>query len=427
MDFCNYLPPFMNAFRYFLIRILTYPMRWLPLGAVHLIGKWLGLFAYYLLPSFRKRALSNLSLATALPLTNREIVKIAKEAMQNLMITCLEYPKLYGARSLKKLAYCQNPEIAAQLLQNKQGVVFFCAHQANWELLFLEGTSRMPGTAIGRPIKNDRLYRWVLSIRKRFGGKIITPKNAIKEGLRALKNGEFLGVVGDQGMPESFFSSSFLGRKAFTSPLPAILAYRSKSPLFFAATIREKGKYRIEYSDPIWPDASRPMQEEVPRMMTQVLSLLEESIKKEPGQWLWQHNRWKQQLHGIVKRPFRHDAMVVLLPESEEEFFSLLPHLPLLREFYPTEFIALYSPRKWASRLPSTLGIVILYDSLEELKKTDYRFKLIFNFTGHKKLGLLFKKYSALTVTDRNSLAKIGGVSPTDSWEEILKQGLQYA
>lgn len=413
-----------QLFRYFLIRALTFPTLFLSYSALHKTGNALGLLAYHLFPAFRKRALSNLALASSLDLDDKAVVKTAKEAMQNLMITTLEYAKLAKEKNLDNLVTCSNPETAEQLIEQKQGIVFFCAHQANWELLFLEGTHRMPGIAIGRPIKNDRLYRWILSIRRRFGGKIISPKNALKEGLKALKNGLFVGIVGDQGMPESFFSSSFLGRKAFTSPLPAILSYRCNAPLIFASTHRKNGKYTIEYSKPIWPDLTQAMQQEVPRMMKHILSELEKSIEKAPGQWLWQHNRWKQQPQGIVKRPFRHDAIAVLLPEAQASFFALLPHLSIFREFYPSEFITLFCPQKWQSHIDSSLFSLSPYTSSIQ---PDYRCKLIFNFTGDKKTGQKFKNYSALTVTDRSSLAKIAGLSPNDDWEEILRQGLQYA
>ena len=99
------------------------------------------------------------------------------------MITFLEYPKLAREKNISRIATCDNPETALQLLSSDSGVIFFCGHQANWELFFLEGTSRMNGVAIGRPIKNTYLYNWVQDLRQKFGGKIVAPKNALKEGL----------------------------------------------------------------------------------------------------------------------------------------------------------------------------------------------------------------------------------------------------
>ncbi|WP_442975472.1 lysophospholipid acyltransferase family protein, partial [Salmonella enterica] len=96
-------------------------------------------------------------------------------------------------KNIAKVARCENSEKADELMANGKPVIFFCGHQSNWEILFLEGTSRMPGVAIGRPIKNEVLYRWITAMREKFGGKMIAPKNAAREGLRGLKRGAFLG------------------------------------------------------------------------------------------------------------------------------------------------------------------------------------------------------------------------------------------
>jgi len=258
---------------YLLIRLLTLPFAYLPYKAVHAIGRKLGTAVYFLFPKFRKRAQSNLALATDLHLSNEEVRRIAKESLQSLMITCLEYAKLAREKDIHNIVTCENHEEADEIMAQGKGLIFFCGHQANWELLFLEGSSRMPGIAIGRPIKNRYLYHWVQNMRQKFGGTIITPKNAIKEGLRGLKNGLFLGIVGDQGMPESGYSSNFLGRLAWTSPVPAMLAYKTNTPLIVATTHRANARYTIHYSDPIYPNPDAPKDTEVKRMMDIALEI----------------------------------------------------------------------------------------------------------------------------------------------------------
>lgn len=197
----------MSFITYLLFRLLSFPLAFFPLSWLQAMGNTLGLALYYCYPKYRKRALSNISLASDLNLSPDAIVPLTKASLQNLTITFLEYPKLAREKEIRRIVTCENPEIAESILKTGKGIIFFCGHQANWEVLFLEGTNRMAGVAIGRPIKNQYLYRWVISIREKFGGTMIPPPNALKEGLRALKSGKFLGIVGDQGMPNSGFSS----------------------------------------------------------------------------------------------------------------------------------------------------------------------------------------------------------------------------
>jgi KDO2-lipid IV(A) lauroyltransferase len=383
----------MHFLTFILLRALTFPFSFLSYAQLHRVGTFFGNSAFFLFPRFRKRALSNLALATTLALTEKELIQTAKESFQNLMINCLEYAKFSREKDISKVATCLNPEQAENLIKEGKGVIFFCGHQANWEILFLEGTSRMPGVAIGRPIKNHYLYNWVMSIRQKFGGTIITPKNAFKEGMRALKKGCFLGIVGDQGMPDSGFSSSFFGRRAWTSPLPAILAYRSGRPIFVAITKRISGKYAITYSEPIWPNQDEPMEKEIKRMMEASLKHLEDSIRDIPGQWLWQHNRWKQQVPGKVKRTFRHDSIAIILPEETAEFEKTLEILPSLRELYPLEFITLFVPQ---GKMHSLSEVEThFYSKLEDLLVRDFRFKLIFNFSSYPEVSSHFRSLAA--------------------------------
>ena len=312
-------------------------------------------------------------------------------------------------------------------MQEGKPVIFFCAHQANWEILFLEGTSRMPGVAIGRPIKNPYLYNFVMGMREKFGGKIIAPKNAIKEGLKALKKGGFLGIVGDQGRPDSGYSCPFFGRMAYSSPIPAILSHRTGSPIIVATTKRVGGRYLIHYSDPIWPDRDAPMEQEIDRMMRECLCLLEKSIREIPEQWLWVHNRWKLQSLDVIKRPFRHESIALFFPKERVAFMDILSHLPTLRSIYPHESLTLFVPSCFDDLINLKDLEVIPYDSLSDLLITDYRFKLIFNFSGFSEIKSHFKSQASFTVVDKEELKKRSGDPSLNNLSEILKKAVCHA
>ncbi|NGX59761.1 MAG: Lipid A biosynthesis lauroyltransferase [Chlamydiae bacterium] len=389
---------------YLIIRLFTLPFAFLSYRVIHFLGRHLGSLAYYLIPKFRKRALSNLALSD-LGLSNACIRNTAKASIQSLMITCLEYPKLARETDISRIALAENPEEANAIMAKGKGIIFFCGHQSNWELLFLEGTSRMPGVAIGRPIKNHYLYDWIQKIRQKFGGTIITPKNGIKEGLRGLRRGAFLGIVGDQGMPDSGFSSSFLGREAWTSPAPAMLAYKTQTPIIVATTRREKGKYRIHYSKAIYPNPDIPKEQEVDRLMKEALQLFEESIRKRPEEWLWIHNRWKQQTLDRIKRPYRQDSLALFLSEDE----NLIEQLPRLRALYPREKITIFVPKALREKILLQEEIHS-YTHLSEVLHDDFRFKLIYNFTGNFRIDRHYKKRATQVVAhpkDIDALEKL--------------------
>lgn len=407
---------------YILIRLFLFPNGFLPYRLLRVKGRFIGLCIFYFVPKFRKRALSNLSLAKSLNLSEKQIFSYAKASLQNLAVTFLEYSKFAREKKISDVARCENPEYAASLIDKKQSVIFFCGHQSNWEILFLEGTSRMPGVAIGRPIANHYLYNWITSIRQKFGGTMITPKNAIREGLRAIKQGKFLGIVGDQGMPDSGFSSLFFGRLAWTSPAPAILSHRTGAPIMVATTRRTKDGYRITYSDPIWPNQEAPVESEVDQMMKEALRIFEASIMKSPGEWLWSHNRWKQQIPGRLKKQFRFDSIAIFFPEEKSAFQEVFDSLEEIQILYPSEHVCLFIPETYKDLSISSRFEIQYYKNKEDLRVRDFRFKLVLNFSENKKLKKHFLALSAFHVFSKEDLCKIGRISNDTKISELLKE-----
>lgn len=155
-------------------------------------------------------------------------------------------------------------------------------------------------------------------------------------------------------------------------------------------------------------------------MMRLCLSILEASIRERPGQWLWQHNRWKQQTVGKIKRRFRHNTLCVLMPDSREEFNSLLPLLATIRELYPRELLTLLIPHAFAETPLPYDAEIIYYHTPEQLLLDDLRFKLIFNFANHPGARRHYLGLSGFEVLTLAQLKKLAGPAPTLS-ETLIK------
>jgi KDO2-lipid IV(A) lauroyltransferase len=417
-----------DRWSYYLIRAVTYPFSLMPYSWIRATGRFIGTVGFYFMREYRKRALSNLALAKDLALSEKETIRIAKKSFQNLAINCLEYPKLDREKTFKNVFECENPESAIELHSNGKGIIFFCGHLSNWEVLFLDGTTRMSGIAIGKSIKNKRLYNWILSIREKNGGKIVAPRNAIKEGLRALKKGTFIGIVGDQGMPDSGYSFPFLGRRAWTSTAPALLSYRTNCPIIFAETHRVPCGYKIRYAEPLWPNLKEAADVEVIRIMNTLMTMLQESIKRYPGEWLWQHNRWKQQTPQNLYKRFRQDCLCAILPQDEAQFNAILPHLATLKKIYPLDFLFLIVPAQYRHIPLIETDETIYYTHPTETLRRDLRFKLIFNFTDYAPIHAHYEKLSAFEVLNLDSLRSLAAphlpLHLKDDLSEILKRAL---
>lgn len=230
------------------------------------------------------------------------------------------------------------------------------------------------GVAIGRPIKNARLYRWILSIRQMNGGRIIVPKQAIKEGLKMLRKGKYIGIVGDQALPESDYSYPLFGTRTWISTAPALLAYRTQSPIIVGTMRRTKAGYELSGSDPLWPNLDLPMKDSICQLMDRAMSHFEKSISDSPDQWLWIHDRWKQQTIDHVKRAYRYGFILVILPITPDATLE-----EDLKKIYPRSFLSFVKPEQEVL-----------------LASRDWRYQLVLDFANLPKVRRHFLSLGAV-------------------------------
>lgn len=386
---------------YLLVVIVSAIARFLPYPVFYYSGKFIGWAGYYLFPSHRKRTLNNLSVAELLSLSEEEKKKIAIGSFQNLAITSLDYFYLSAQpERFKKLITCENPEVLDDLLKQGQGAVLLAAHQANWELPFLDLTLTRRGVAVGRPLKNKRLYQWVLALREAYLGQIVPPQKAISHGESVIKRGDFFIFVGDQALPESSYSYPLFGTRAWTSSAPALLAYKTGVPLVVIHIIRRGQHYSYLFSDPIYPNLENNFKDEVIAMMDCAMSLIESSIAAHLDQWLWQHNRWKQQADNPLPTAFRHDFILIILPPEPLEHIEKVKKI---LEHYPRGFITFAAPEPFKDQLPlAWQEQLILYQKPEALVNyKDPKLQLILSLYPSKLLKKHFLESGALHYSER--------------------------
>jgi len=189
-----------------------FPISILPYRSIHALGIFLGTISYYLAPKkLKKITYNNLALAKNLQLSEREIKRIARKSFQNLVTIAFEYFRLKMSRGhFDRFVTGSNLKPFRDLLNSGQGVIAVTGHISNWELSFLHHTQTLPGYAVGKPIKNRRLYSFIQSIREMHGGQIIDMKNAISEGVKVLKKGVAFSMLNDQSFTSSSYSYPFL-------------------------------------------------------------------------------------------------------------------------------------------------------------------------------------------------------------------------
>jgi len=176
-----------------------------------------------------------------------------------------------------------------------RGVIVLSAHFGNWEIVPAAlGATWGPMAAVGRPLDNPHVERWVQSLRTRFGNRSLAKRGAVREMFRVLAAGGRLGLLIDQRVrAEEALDVPFFGRPALTSPVVARLSLRTGAPVVPVAGYHEPGgRYRIVFDSPLWPEG-KDDEATTLAFTRRCLEASEAAIRRHPEQWLWLHRRWQ--------------------------------------------------------------------------------------------------------------------------------------
>ena len=182
-----------------------------------------------------------------------------------------------------------------RLRDDGKPAIFFAAHLANWELPAVAAQRNgLPSAALYRTPNNKAIARDVLRMRSGVMGDLIPagPAAPIRM-MEALDAGLHLGMLVDQRFGRGP-KIRFLGRTATANPLLARLARRFDCPIHGARAIRLPGnRFRLELTEAVTLPRDARGSVDVQAATQQINDIVEGWIREYPGQWLWQHRRWR--------------------------------------------------------------------------------------------------------------------------------------
>ena len=283
-----------------LVIVLSFPLAVLPYKCALKAGRFLGLLLFYAWSGRRKIAIGNVekSLRAGALAVSEPAEKIARESFVNLGKSIAEVVKIYYGFGNGLI---QNIEIRGSEHYRKaeakgRGVIVISGHCGNWELAALVlGVKVAPVSVVVRAQDNPYINGMVGKIRARYGNSVIYKKGALKAILSCLKKEGVAGILMDQAViRDEGFIINFLGRGAWTTKMPALIARKTGCPVIPVFMCRA-GAGHVMTIYPEVPLNREESSENALKEDTQRLSsYVDEYIKEHPTEWLWMHRRWKR-------------------------------------------------------------------------------------------------------------------------------------
>ena len=283
---------------------IKYFFEFLIISSLFIIYKFLGLkisshFSGKLFetfgPIFRSKNLIKTNIQRAIPKINSSKIKsITKNMWNNYGRTLSEYMFLKGFRNdqFRSNINITGKEILQKIKIEKTPVIFVSGHFSNFELMAMEiEKSGVNLSAIYRPLNNIFLNILMERIRKKYicKNQIKKGTSGVRELLRLYKKGYSIALMIDQRVSQGI-KSKFFNQEAFTTTIPAQFIKKFNCKVVPISIKRHNGvNFNIKVEKPI--EFSKNSSTE---KITRELNIwLEKTILKNPGEWIWSHDRWK--------------------------------------------------------------------------------------------------------------------------------------
>ena len=221
--------------------------------------------------------------------------QFANNVLGNYGRILAEYPFLKDFRKnkLEKFIKIDGIENLNKIKNNDKPVVFISGHFNNFELMAMQiEKNGVNLAAIYRPLNNVFLNKTMEQIRTEYicKNQIRKGRSGTRQILENLKKGNSIALMIDQRVTEGI-KIDFFGNLASTTTIPAQIIKKYECDLVPIYIERlDKYNFKMYVSQPIVINKKKS-QEEISEHLNKIL---EKMILKNPDQWIWTHNRWKE-------------------------------------------------------------------------------------------------------------------------------------
>ena len=171
-------------------------------------------------------------------------------------------------------------------------MVLVLSHLGTWEVfaqLMPKFVGFVRGASVYQGLGNRFIDKHVRRTRSQTGLELFDRHDGFEPVIDLLRSGGGVGVLSDQHAGDHGVWTPFFGRLASTSPLPALLAKRTRAALI-AAGVYTTGpaRWRMVFTERFDETGAS-----VAVLTSKINQVIEEQIRRAPEDWFWVHNRWK--------------------------------------------------------------------------------------------------------------------------------------
>lgn len=272
----------------------------IPLPVKRMIAVGMSRLVYHLLHKHKVIAVHNLSRSFPEKSLD-EILQIIKESYASFAMIFVEFLDIIylNRENLHLRVSVTGLEHYEKACRAGKGVLLITGHFGNWEM----GNAALailskPPIFMARILDSPFLEQISTSTRAALGIGNLHKENAMRPTLSLLRKGGVIKLMVDQNVAaqEGVFVN-FFGRLACTTSGVALMALHTGAAVLPIFTTRmPDGRYLTEIGPQVATVNTGNRSEDVLTNTQNYTRIVEDHVRKYPGQWLWLHQRWKTKL-----------------------------------------------------------------------------------------------------------------------------------
>ena len=266
----------------------------LPLSFLFGFGEFLGVCAWMFSGKYRRLATRNLEIAFSNEKSPRELRQLVRQHFRRLGANLLCSAKLTQMPPEKILEHVEVENIESMAREFRAGVpvVLILSHLGTWEVfaqLMPEFVGFVRNSSVYQGLGNRFIDEHVQRTRSQTGLELFDRHDGFEPVIELLRSGGGVGVLSDQHAGDHGVWTPFFGRLASTSPLPALLAKRTRAALIAAGVYTTgRARWRMVFTERFDETGAS-----VAVLTSKINQVIEEQVRRAPEDWFWVHNRWK--------------------------------------------------------------------------------------------------------------------------------------
>lgn len=288
---------------YQLLVITAWIFNRLPRPWALALGRLLGVLVYLTLPYRKDVARENLT--RAFPhLSIRQRRALLKRTYRHfgmMLVDFIRIPAL-SAKSLNAIVDFDESHVR-EAREQGSGAVIMTGHLGNWELIVPAlGVRGYPITGVIVPQRGSG-GPLVKTVRESTGSRYISRRTSSRTMLRLLKEGNFLGLAGDQDARKSGTWVTFLGQPSSRPRGAAVFASNTGVPILAGwCILQSSGRYHLSFTPISAKNLPRNRDQAIQNLTQRCMDALEEVIRQYPEQYLWFHRMWKSHPEPFIRQ-----------------------------------------------------------------------------------------------------------------------------